>query len=134
MKHLELTRTFANDKQTLGQLNVIDGDNLIYSCSSLELPWLNNQVKISCVPVGEYWVKKRISPKFGLSFILEYVEGRSYILIHAGNYHTQILGCILIGKGLKDIDSDGYADVYSSRKANDEVLELMPERFKLIIK
>jgi hypothetical protein len=42
------------------------------------------------------------------------VQGRTYILIHAGNLYTHTLGCILVGEDFLDINDDGYPDVTNS--------------------
>ncbi len=75
----------------------------------------------------------RTSQKYKRHFHVTNVPGRSYILIHPGNYHTQILGCILPGKSLVDIDGDGYRDVTSSKATLNKLLELAPDGFKLVI-
>lgn len=61
------------------------------------------------------------------------VPGRDLILILHGNYHTDILGCILIGMAHKDINKDGYKDVLQSKIAMSEINRIMPEEFELII-
>ena len=67
--------------------------NLI--CYTIELPWLQNQKRVSCVPEGEYFLQKRYSPKFGWHLHLQDVPGRDLILIHpANNAATELLGCI----------------------------------------
>ncbi len=38
-----------------------NGDEI---CKTIELPWLENQRRISCIPEGTYVIKKRYSPKF----------------------------------------------------------------------
>lgn len=54
------------------------------------------------------------------------VPGRNGILIHVMNYpDTQSQGCIGIGKSRKDIDGDNVQDLYQSRKALDELLEIL---------
>ena len=130
---VEITRTFWNEKQTIGQLNVIEDNRVLYSCCTLELPWLDNQKGVSCIPTGIYTVRKRVSPKFGESFIFEDVPDRSYILIHPGNFHTQIQGCVLVGQRLKHINSDGVIDVAESKKAVQSLLELLPDSFTCVI-
>jgi hypothetical protein len=72
---------------------------------TLELPWRDNQKNISCIPAGEYDVTIRISPRFGRVYWVLKVEGRTYILIHSGNWagdvskdlNTHTNGCILLG-------------------------------------
>jgi len=76
------------------------------SCFSLELPWKNNIIQKSCIPQGTYLTQIRMSPKFGRIYWVMSVEGRTYILIHAGNLagdvdlglKTHTYGCILLGK------------------------------------
>lgn len=120
-------------KQTLGRLFVLDGKRVVYTCHTLELPWKNNQFQVSCVPEGVYQVVRRTSAKFKNHFHLTNVPGRTYILIHAGNYYTDILGCILVGKGLADINNDGLKDVTSSKAALTDLLALMPSNFEIEI-
>ena len=121
---LLLNRYDHDDKQTIGQLFLLDSDkNILAKWDTLELPWLNNQRRISCIPLGIYKARKHKSPKFGRTLWVQDVPNRSEILVHSGNYHTQILGCILIGKDLKDINKDGYLDVTRSRVAIKELMD-----------
>ncbi|NGY37261.1 hypothetical protein FQU23_007000 [Flavobacterium sp. XN-5] len=76
-------------------------------CYTIELPWLENQRRISCIPEGEYVLQKRFSPKFQWHLHLKNVPGRDFILIHPANdAKKELLGCIApvtiqtaIGKG-----------------------------------
>ena len=64
-------------------------------CESIELPWLNNQPKVSCIPEGRYRLKTLIPP--GKSKLIQIcdVPGRSGILIHAANdAFKELKGCI----------------------------------------
>lgn len=120
--------------QTLGKMYVLDNNNSIeFSCDTLELPWKDNKRNVSCVPSGDYKVVKRYSPKFGNHFHLTNVKDRSYILIHKGNYYTDIRGCILVGSDLTDINKDGHLDVISSGNTMNKLLKIMPDKFDLTI-
>lgn len=76
-------------------------------CYTIELPWLQNQKRVSCVPEGEYLLQKRYSKKYGWHLHLVNVPGRDFILIHPANdAKTELFGCIApvtkhtgIGKG-----------------------------------
>ena len=76
-------------------------------CYTIELPWLGNQRRISCIPDGEYFLQLRFSPKFKWHYLLMNVPGRDSILIHPANdAKLELLGCIAtvalhtgIGKG-----------------------------------
>ena len=85
-----LWRTYY-DKGTNGLLYA-DGQ---FVCSSIELPWLNNQHGISCIPEGSYTLLLRYSPKHGEHLEVENVPGRDLILVHpANNALTELKGCI----------------------------------------
>ena len=122
-----------SDKQTLGELIVYQGKLELFHCKTLELEEDTNQVRDDCIPRGEYQVVKRWSRKFGNHFHILDVPDRSYILIHAGNYHTQILGCVLVGSAHRDINNDGYNDVINSKVTLIKLLNILPSKFKLTI-
>lgn len=129
-----IDRYASGNTQVLGKLYVLsDGWRTVFSCDTLELPWKNNQVKISHIPIGTYNVEKRWSKKFKWHFHITNTPGRSYILIHSGNFYTQIEGCILVGADLKDINKDGHLDVINSKATMAMLLKIMPEKFTLKI-
>lgn len=131
---LLIKRFSHEDKQTLGNAIVFNNRNGIeHTFKTLELPWKDNQKQISCIPTGTYKVKKRTSQKYKEHFHVLGVPGRSYILIHHGNYYDDILGCILPGIKHADIDGDGYRDVTSSRTTMKKLLSLLPNEFEMVI-
>ena len=75
-------------------------------CNTIELPWKNNETRVSCIPEGKYFIKKRYSQKFQWHLEIENVQNRSLILFHSANNALQELnGCIapvtkLSGPGL----------------------------------
>lgn len=74
-------------------------------CSTIELPWRNNQHQISCIPEGRYELMKRWSDHFGWHLQVMEVKNRDLILLHPANDALKELkGCIapvsvLIGEG-----------------------------------
>ena len=98
----------------------------------LELPDLDNQKNISCIPEGLYHAKKRISPGKGYQ-VIEYlnVPNRTYIQLHHGNFTRQILGCQLPGEDFIDLDGDGIPDITNTEKTLDELLFALPDRFMI---
>ena len=132
-KSITIERNDYGDKQTLGCLSVLFDGSIVHTCHTLELPWKNNAFQVSCIPEGTYQVEKRYSTKFKNHFHITEVKNRSFILIHSGNYYTVILGCVLVGKGLADINKDGLKDVTQSRNALKELLAIMPDKFELKI-
>tara|TARA_R110000851_G_scaffold160786_1_gene304104 strand:- start:46133 stop:46597 length:465 start_codon:yes stop_codon:yes gene_type:complete len=125
LKQVKLFRTMQNDNQTVGHFCIQDfpdedaseGFGIDAILCSLELPDKNNKQSVSRIPAGTYTVVARHSPKFGHHFHVLGVPGRSYILIHTGNYHTDIRGCILIGMEFAHVGSTKEIDVKRSRTA-----------------
>lgn len=125
-------------KQTLGLLDLLVNGDPVFNCKTLELPWKDNALRISCIPEGFYLVEKHNSPTFGKCFIVksigkDQVEGRTWILIHPANFHTDLLGCIGVGRHHTDINGDGLRDVTHSKATLKEFLALAPDSFYLQI-
>lgn len=128
---VEIVRTYE-PKQTIGEF-LIDG---VEFCKTLELKWLDNTRSKSCIPEGTYKVVKRLAHekrKYDHFHVLN-VPNRSYILIHTGNYSSQILGCILVGDRHIDMNKDGLLDVANSTITLKKLYDLMPDSFELTIR
>jgi hypothetical protein len=118
-----ISRYSKEEDQSIGNMFLLDDNGSVtHAWKSLELPWLNNQKNISCIPEGLYTGVLHRSPKFGLCIWIKDVPGRSEILIHIGNFNRDILGCVVIGMDILDIDGDGSIDVRDSGDAMDELL------------
>lgn len=65
---------------------------------TLEEPWKNNAVGVSSIPVGLYRCTRVSSPKFGDTFEVTNVPGRTHILFHKGNTLDDTQGCILVAE------------------------------------
>ena len=98
---LELTRTYFPNG-TNGKLEC-KGKSI---CNTIELPWRENETRVSCIPEGKYFIKKRYSQKFHWHLEVLNVKNRSLILFHpANNALLELNGCIapvtkLSGPGL----------------------------------
>jgi len=123
---------------TKGILLCIENDLVVFQCYTLELPDLDNECKVSCIPEKTYTVDKITSPKFGMCFYLNDVPGRTAILIHKGNFaagnSVDTLGCILPGLNYSDINNDLILDIAGSTKAMYTLLKILPSTFRLTIK
>lgn len=73
-------------------------------CVSLEPPWYGNQVDVSCIPPGQYHCAPVTSPRFGETYEVMDVPGRSEILFHAGNWARDTRGCIMFGEAWGEVD------------------------------
>ena len=96
---------------------------------TIERPWLDNQLRISCIPVDMYEVKRHVSPSKGLCWSVEDVIGRTHILIHVANWSHELMGCIAPGLNINSSESM----VASSRKALNEMLDTLPDQWELEI-
>jgi len=107
MKKALLKRFSTSNHGTFGFLSI---EGSLFHCFMLELPWRNNERQRSCIPSGLYQLKWHRSPRFGMVYKVEGVEGRSEILFHTGNFagdvslgyksnsHGCLLPCTKIGK------------------------------------
>ena len=131
-----ISRTY-NASETIGSMFVMNGEEKLFACKTIELPDLGNQPNCSCIPEGTYDVVKWVSPSKGRCFKLLQVPARSNILIHSGNYaaglHPDTLGCILPGKYFSDINEDRFVDVVESWATMKRLLNVLPDKFKLYI-
>ena len=124
---LTLRRTYQ-PTQTIGKLT---GGGL--DLCTIELVWDDNKSRKSCIPEGTYKATPRTSQKYGKHFLINGVQGRDLILVHAANYARELLGCIGVGLSHADIDKDGKPDVTSSKKAMEILLSKFPSGFELKI-
>lgn len=89
-------------------------------CLTVERPWKNNVRNVSCIPEGEYVCRAVKSPKFGNTFEVCGVPGRSAILFHKGNLMEDSHGCIILGERF-----DLLADVPAVLSSGDAMKEFL---------
>jgi hypothetical protein len=120
---IRLTRTAL--QPTFGVLVRDDG---IPFALTIERPWLDNQRSVSCIPTGTYTAKRHKSPRFGETFQLQDVPGRSEILLHKGNIDDDSHGCILVGEQFNNVrnedgitaSKEGFAEFMALQRGCDE--------------
>ena len=115
--------TFSTNVCTTGKW--YNGDELI--CHTMELPWRDNAVNVSCIPAGEYRIKMTNSPKYGVCYKVFNVDGRTDILIHKGNTVDDTLGCIMPVStfGLLNTESGKQLAGLSSKNAYDKLINIL---------
>lgn len=136
MNHeIEVKRQPDNGVETLGDMMLFNASGQIFKCETLELPWYNNQKKISCIPTGVYsWVKVGPSKNIPYDHIaILNVSGRDGICIHKANYVGQLLGCIAVGDKEVDINGDGQIDIANSGKTFDKIMSLLPKSGTILV-
>jgi hypothetical protein len=130
--NLLIIRKVFTDNSTIGEL-FLNGEKF---CDTLELPYIDNQKSISCIPIGQYKVRLRLPRESAtrdyIHLLVQEVKDRSYILFHRGNTAKDTRGCILVGQGSQQ------NKVNNSTLAMDllikEVLNLGGTNINLIIK
>jgi len=131
MKELTLKRINGegNEHGTFGVL--LDGK--IPFAVTLEPPWKDNQVNVSCILDGEFACRRVMSPKYGSTFEVADVFGRSHILFHWGNTERNTQGCILVGEEYGELS--GKPSILSSKRGFNEFLQRLggSDEFKLTI-
>ena len=88
-----LQRLKSPTDRTVGIWTLPDGAEL----KTLERPWLDNKVGVSCIPAGHYKFKRDTYGRFQWFAVLD-VPRRTHIEIHQGSKPTHSEGCILMSK------------------------------------
>lgn len=129
MKTATLDRSGYPDNGTFGVLTTPAGRRF----ATVEKPWRNNEVGLSCIPEGEYMCAPSRYNRGGYDAIqIMNVSGRTLIKIHIANVPDDVEGCTGVGKRHGVVK--GQWGVHSSKKAfKSLMLELGDTRFKLII-
>ena len=122
---IRLARVTQGENETFGVL--LKDDKPL--CVTIEDPWKDNQVGISCIPAGTYSVSPHNGRKYRNVWILTNVANRSAILIHAGNTTDDTRGCILVGQYFGELDDKPA--VLNSRKVLNWLRKTLPEHFDL---
>ena len=116
---LSLIRVGSSIRGTFGVLRY---DQVPFALT-LEEPWLNNEVGVSCIPPGIYHCQRVRSPKFGDTFEVTNVPGRSHILFHKGNTLDDTQGCLLVAEEFSGTFAQPM--VVSSQRGFSELLALL---------
>lgn len=132
---LFLTRRYS-PTETLGEL-IIDSHRF----STIEPPWIEDaragsKPMESCVPEGVYDLVPHSSRKFGETWALvnphlqvwhqaSHIKGagRYAILLHVGNWVTDVVGCVAVG--MNELATTNPPGVGSSRVAMGQLRELL---------
>jgi len=135
--NITLKRIGSTPWGTLGRLTTESG----FECVTMEREWAGNKSKKSCIPAGDYLLKQRNSAivyrttkgKHSKGWEVTAVPGRSFIMIHPGNWQTDLEGCIAPGRVFSILQGKP-AVVHSLLAFNDLMRELSgSEQHKLRI-
>jgi len=103
-----------------------------FKCVTLERPWLDNKLNVSCIPEGIYELKLRESPIVKKMTHKRYTQGwevmdvkdREYVMIHPGNYVADSEACILVGEKMTVNQNKGLMITNSQNTFNKLMKEL----------
>lgn len=127
---LRLMRYRYTENETLGILNVF-GTQIF----TLEDPWKDNKVGISCIPTGLWIVKlesSSVNKWMGMNeaYTVQDVPGRTQIRVgHPGTDEEDTHGCILMGLVINILK--GQFECASSRDGCSLFYDIMKERHGL---
>jgi hypothetical protein len=114
-----LNRVYLEDR-TLGSLVDARGGLI---AKTLELPWKDNQRKISCIPEGEYLV----------TLSGPVLNDNPDTALHRGYNPSWSQGCILVSGRFSNVDSDQPTLEKDSGKKLQWMVENLPKQFRLLI-
>lgn len=131
MPEVVLTHKSDDNTQILGDLSTTG-----FQCKSLERSYKNNQPNISAIPSGTYLCQWKFKfNSLAYHYQVMNVPNRSGIFIHAGNYFFDSAGCILLGTGYANLNSDKEVDIINSKITIKQFETLMNKKdFTLVIK
>jgi len=123
-----IIETWQRKGYTFGVLTYRD-----FTCVTLELPWINNERSISCIPrAGAYVGRKYTSPANGDCIAIDNVLERDYIQIHALNWLHQTEGCIGVGRTFNPTSHNGPM-ITNSKDTLKKLLAELPDTFNIEI-
>ena len=113
------TKSFKH--YTSGILTLPDGQELV----SMELPWKDNKLSVSCIPAGTYTIDRNKTGKHKwYAFRNDETNPRTYIEIHPASLISHLEGCIAFGFELVANKHTSKPVLKGSIKACEKLLEL----------
>lgn len=82
---------------TYGSFGVMKINKEVF-CVTLERPDILNKPFESSIPAQQYMCERILSPKFGETFQIKDVPGRTHVLFHAANLMSDVQGCIALAQ------------------------------------
>lgn len=83
------------EHETFGTFGVLRLNKAAF-CVTLEPADRLNAPNVSSIPAQQYHCRRHVSPRYGETFQVSNVPGRTGILFHAGNVAPDTQGCILL--------------------------------------
>lgn len=122
MPIVEVIRLEESQQGTFGVLRL----NKAVRCLTLEPPDRENVADVSSIPAQQYVCSRVQSPRFGETFQIMDVPGRTRVLFHSGNTESDTSGCIILGTAYGMLGDERA--VLSSREAFNAFMAMMDGR------
>lgn len=99
----EIQRQAYTEFGTLGRLRVYHADAVAFTCLTAENPDRGNRPRESCVPEGDYLLRRARYHRgnYDCFQVLladgSEIPGRSLVKVHVGNTDLDVEGCVVLG-------------------------------------
>jgi hypothetical protein len=125
-------RIYRHETSGQGTLGLLMINDVIF-CATMERPDLQNAPDISSIPTGQYTCIRVNSGKYGATFEVANVHGRSKIRFHWGNFVDETEGCVLLGQSFETMHN--RRAVSNSKRTFKKFMKTMEDHavFKLTI-
>ena len=127
---VEIVRLEENE--SYGTFGVLRIQKQVF-CVTLEPADRFNMPEVSCIPAQQYVCRRHVSNRFGETFMVTNVPGRTGILFHPGNEVEDTAGCILLAEHYGKLHGDRA--ILNSGKTFKRFMEVMKgfDKFHLTI-
>lgn len=123
---LVINRIKEGNFETLGNGYILNNGKVLFTFVTLELPNKHNKINISSIPADKYKGVVIVRPNGKKAILIKDVPNRTSILIHIGNFFTDIKGCVLVGEYFDLINKDSLADICNSSLTMGGLLAVLP--------
>ena len=124
MKLIPTVRLIRLEESPQGTFGVLVICSQVF-CVCLERPNEINERNISSIPAQQYQCLKIHSPRYGETFEIVDVPGRSHVLFHAGNTIDSTSGCVLLAQYFGKLC--GYRAILNSGATFKKFMEIMKD-------
>lgn len=128
---LHLRRIKQYGETTLGQLTIL-GTAKSWFVLEPGGPDSKTEGSDKRIVAGAYKMQSYSSLKYKNVYEVKGVPGRTNILLHAGNYHNDTLGCLMPGKTW-GAEADKHFYVGSSKRALQEIISVINGSNQVVI-
>jgi len=128
MINIRLARIGSHPEEGVFGVLVLSGRPI---CVTLEPYHRDNNQNISCIPTGNYICQKVKSLRYGVTFHIKEISGRTDVLFHSGNRDNDSRGCVILGEEFGTLFGDWA--VMGSKRAHNEFMKRLEEEKEFML-